>query len=215
MTQSSNVASVVVCRHSPKKVTAAIFSNNSSLVAFADKFGDVLTVKLQPNQSAPTSGPAAPLLGHLCSVVTSLAFSPDSKHLVSTDQDCKVRVSTMPSEPHKVHELLVGLCSQPCCQTNYPWPCLSHLVIICTHMLCRAPTPFKVSAWVMRSLRSAAALAVTRTGHNQFCCQAGGIAPSGVCVWLGMHAPSRHLLPVILRSTIQTPCSTLLLLMPV
>ena len=113
MTYSLNVGSVVLCRHSPKKVTAAIFNNNSSLVAFADKFGDVLTAKLQPNQSAPTSGPAAPLLGHLCSVVTSLAFSPDGKHLVSTDQDCKVRVSTMPSEPHKVHALLVGVHLKP------------------------------------------------------------------------------------------------------
>ncbi|KAA6424794.1 MAG: tRNA (guanine-N(7)-)-methyltransferase subunit WDR4-like [Trebouxia sp. A1-2] len=68
-------------RHSPKKVTAAIFNNNSSLVVFADKFGDVLTAKLQPKQSAPTSGPAAPLLGHLCSIVTSLAFSLDGKQL--------------------------------------------------------------------------------------------------------------------------------------
>ena len=113
MTQSPNAASVLLCRHSPKKVTAAIFSNNSSLVAFSDKFGDVITAKLQSNESAPTSGPAAPLLGHLCSVVTSLAFSPDGKHLVSTDQDCKVRVSTMPSEPHKVHALLVGVHLKP------------------------------------------------------------------------------------------------------
>lgn len=122
MTQSSNVASVVVCRHSPKKVTAAVFSNNSSLVAFADKFGDILTAKLQSNQSAPTSGPAAPLLGHLCSVVTSLAFSPDGKQLVSTDQDCKVRVSTMPSEPQKVDAVLVAVCCQPCCRSTIPGP---------------------------------------------------------------------------------------------
>lgn len=71
------------------------------MVAFADKFGDVLTAKLWSGheQAEPV---AALLLGHLCSIVTSLAFSPDGKQLVSTDQDCKVRVSTMPKEPHKV-----------------------------------------------------------------------------------------------------------------
>ena len=82
-------------------MTAAVFTNDSTLVAFADKFGDVLTARVQPEeqQEVPV---AAPLLGHLCSIVTSLAFSPDGKQLVSTDQDCKVRVSTMPKEPQKV-----------------------------------------------------------------------------------------------------------------
>ncbi|DBA81758.1 TPA: WD repeat-containing protein 4 [Trebouxia sp. C0004] len=110
--------------NSPKKITAAVFSNNSSLVAFADKFGDVLTAKLQPSQSAPTSGPAAPLLGHLCSIVTSLAFSPDGRQLVSTDQDCKVRVSTMPSEPHKGAHSIQSMCMghevfAKCCSFGY------------------------------------------------------------------------------------------------
>lgn len=78
-----------------------MFSHNSSLIAFADKFGDVLTARVLPKhqQADPV---AAPLLGHLCSIVTSLTFSPDGKHLVSTDQDCKVRVSTMPKETEKV-----------------------------------------------------------------------------------------------------------------
>ena len=78
-----------------------MFSHDSRSIAFADKFGDVLTARVLPEdqQAEPV---AAPLLGHLCSIVTSLAFSPDGKHLISTDQDCKVRVSTMPEEPQKV-----------------------------------------------------------------------------------------------------------------
>ena len=78
-----------------------MFSHDSSLIAFADKFGDIMTARVLPEdqQAEPV---AAPLLGHLCSIVTSLAFSPDGKHLVSTDQDCKVRVSTMPKQPQKV-----------------------------------------------------------------------------------------------------------------
>ena len=90
------------CSHSPKKVTAAVFSKDSSLIVFADKFGDVFSSKLEPDQSDKVPLPAAPLLGHLCSIVTSLVFSPDGKHLVTTDQDCKVRVSTMPNHPEKV-----------------------------------------------------------------------------------------------------------------
>ena len=82
-------------------MTAALFSHNSSLIAFADKFGDVLTARVLPEDQQADPA-AAPLLGHLCSIVTSLAFSPDGKHLVSTDQDCKVRVSTMPKDPEKV-----------------------------------------------------------------------------------------------------------------
>ena len=92
----------MTCRQSPKKITAAIFSNDGSSAVFADKFGDVLTANLQPNISPQTQRPAVPLLGHLCSIITSLAFSPDGKHLVSTDQDCKVRISTMPNQLHKV-----------------------------------------------------------------------------------------------------------------
>ena len=78
-----------------------MFSHDSSFVAFADKFGDVLTAPVQRTDQQAESV-AAPLLGHLCSIITSLAFSPDGKQLVSTDQDCKVRVSTMPKEPQKV-----------------------------------------------------------------------------------------------------------------
>ena len=77
-----------------------MFSHDSTLIAFADKFGDVFTSKLLKDQQAEPV--AAPLLGHLCSIVTSLAFSPDGKHLISTDQDCKVRVNAMPKEPQKV-----------------------------------------------------------------------------------------------------------------
>lgn len=99
------------CSKSPKKVTAAVFSACSSLIAFADKFGDVLTAGLQSEHDLQAEPIAAPLLGHLCSIVTSLAFSPDGKHIVSTDQDCKVRVSTMPKEPQKV--VLLNACSPP------------------------------------------------------------------------------------------------------
>ena len=93
-----------MCSKSPKKVTAAVFGNDSSLVAFADKFGDIHTAKIQ-SEMGQADPSAFPLLGHLCSIVTSLAFSLDGKHLVSTDQDCKVRVSTMPSEPQKVSSI--------------------------------------------------------------------------------------------------------------
>ena len=92
----------MTCRQSAKKITAAIFSQDGNFVVFADKYGDVATAKLQSNKTKETECAAAPLLGHLCSIITSLAFSPNGSQLVSTDQDCKVRVSTMPTDFHKV-----------------------------------------------------------------------------------------------------------------
>lgn len=93
-----------------------MFSSDSSLVVFADKFGDVHTAQVQHDQPQQTAIPAAFLLGHLCSIVTSLAFSPGGKQLVSTDQDCKVRVSSMPTDPSKVairRPHSAELCGQP------------------------------------------------------------------------------------------------------
>lgn len=43
------------------------------------------------------------LLGHFCSIVTSLCLSADGKLIVSTDRDGKVRVSNLPADPLQVH----------------------------------------------------------------------------------------------------------------
>ena len=92
----------MTCRQSAKKITAAIFSQDGKFAVFADKYGDVAAAKLHSNNTKEAACAATPLLGHLCSIVTSLAFSPDGSQLVSTDQDCKVRVSTMPTDLQKV-----------------------------------------------------------------------------------------------------------------
>lgn len=42
------------------------------------------------------------LLGHLCSIITSLTATPDGHFLVSTDKESKVRVSIMPPQPLQV-----------------------------------------------------------------------------------------------------------------
>ena len=41
-------------------------------------------------------------LGHFCSIITSLTVSPDSRYIVSTDRDHKIRVSNMPAKPMQV-----------------------------------------------------------------------------------------------------------------
>ncbi len=46
------------------------------------------------------------LLGHFCSIITSLLVSPDGHYIVSTDRDHKIRVSHMPADPMQV-------CSSP------------------------------------------------------------------------------------------------------
>ena len=39
------------------------------------------------------------LLGHFCSIITSLALTPDQRGLVSTDRDHKIRVSHLSAHP--------------------------------------------------------------------------------------------------------------------
>lgn len=51
-------------------------------------------------ESAPcTAGQPALLLGHFCSIITSLNVSKDGKYVVTTDRDNKVRVSSIPDNP--------------------------------------------------------------------------------------------------------------------
>ena len=50
------------------------------------------------------------LLGHFCSIITSLALTPDQRGLVSTDRDHKVRVSHLSPHPLAVRASAVLLC---------------------------------------------------------------------------------------------------------
>ena len=58
----------------------------------------------QPEAPGGTSRHAKPalLLGHLCSVVTSVACSPDGRFVATTDKDRKARVSHLPRDPQQV-----------------------------------------------------------------------------------------------------------------
>ncbi|KAL6748370.1 WD40-repeat-containing domain protein [Haematococcus lacustris] len=88
-----------------KKLSACAFTLDCKYVLFADKFGDVAVAAVrQPGSQAGQEGAGKPdssdgaelLLGHLCSVITSLAVSPDNKLLASTDKDGRVRLSLLP-----------------------------------------------------------------------------------------------------------------------
>ena len=62
--------------------------------------------KQAAQQEAPgdTSRHAKPalLLGHLCSVVTSVTCSPDGRFVATTDKDRKARVSCLPRDSQQV-----------------------------------------------------------------------------------------------------------------
>lgn len=64
-----------------KKLSAGAFSQDSAYAMFADKFGDVAVVAT--DRGAPGQGTASQepelLLGHLCSIVSSVAVSNDNK----------------------------------------------------------------------------------------------------------------------------------------
>jgi hypothetical protein len=107
---------LLLCRVAPKKVSAAAFSSDGAHAFFADKFGDVLVVQTKGDEpegppSDPSPDPSGEgngkggftvLLGHFCSIITSLWVSPDGHFLVSTDRDNKVRVSVLPANPMQV-----------------------------------------------------------------------------------------------------------------
>lgn len=126
------------CSKSGKKATSCIFSADSQHVFFSDRFGDVLCATTLPAAdaaadadasadaaaaaaSAADGGPQVPaaveaslLLGHLQSIVTSLACCSSAAGralLVSTDKDGKVRASVLPANPVKVRRgALLLLC---------------------------------------------------------------------------------------------------------
>lgn len=79
----------------PKKINLVNFSADGDAVFAANKFGDILVAATE----AVPEGPAQfnVLLGHYCSVLTSLSLSSDGRLLATTDRDAKLRVSVMPA----------------------------------------------------------------------------------------------------------------------
>lgn len=94
----------------PKKISVVSFNATGSVMLAANKFGDVLVT----STSAAVDGeaPFEILLGHYCSVLTSLSLSHDGKLLATTDRDAKVRVSIMPTDPlqgaHEIQSFAYG-----------------------------------------------------------------------------------------------------------
>ncbi|RDX88696.1 tRNA (guanine-N(7)-)-methyltransferase non-catalytic subunit wdr4 [Mucuna pruriens] len=94
---------------SEKRVTAVAISNDGTFVCFADKFGVVWVVDLDPplRDKKP-----APLLSHYCSIITSLEFSPDGRFILSADRDFKIRVTNFPNKPldgaHQIQSFCLG-----------------------------------------------------------------------------------------------------------
>ncbi|KAL2320975.1 hypothetical protein Fmac_029944 [Flemingia macrophylla] len=94
---------------SEKRVTAVAISNDGTFVCFADKFGLVWVVDLDPPL---LDKKPAPLLSHYCSIITSLEFSPDGRFILSADRDFKIRVTNFPNKPlngaHQIQSFCLG-----------------------------------------------------------------------------------------------------------
>ncbi|KAK7285321.1 hypothetical protein RJT34_20088 [Clitoria ternatea] len=94
---------------SEKRVTAVAVSNDGGFVCFADKFGVVWVVDLDPplHDKKPM-----PLLSHYCSIITSLEFSLDGRFILSADRDFKIRVTSFPNKPlngaHQIQSFCLG-----------------------------------------------------------------------------------------------------------
>ncbi|XP_020590517.1 tRNA (guanine-N(7)-)-methyltransferase non-catalytic subunit WDR4 isoform X2 [Phalaenopsis equestris] len=93
---------------SDKRVSAVAISHDGLFVTFADKFGVVWIVGLEEDVQGQESAnkKAVPLLGHYCSIITSLKFSPDGQFIATADRDFKIRISVFPKEHLKgAHEI--------------------------------------------------------------------------------------------------------------
>ncbi|BAT85460.1 uncharacterized protein HKW66_Vig0050790 [Vigna angularis] len=94
---------------SEKRVSAVAISDDGTYVCFADKFGLVWIVDLDPplRDKKP-----APLLSHYCSIITSLEFSPHGRFILSADRDFKIRVTCFPKNPlngaHQIQSFCLG-----------------------------------------------------------------------------------------------------------
>ena len=60
-------------------MSAGAFTRDSKHVVVADKYGDLLVGDCSSRNHADKPQAPALLLGHLCSVVSSVAVSPDNK----------------------------------------------------------------------------------------------------------------------------------------
>ncbi|CAL4927304.1 unnamed protein product [Urochloa decumbens] len=93
---------------SEKRVSAVAISNDDLYVTFADKFGVVWLVTLGEDGKEQVSVDNKPvsILGHYCSIITSMKFSPDGRFIATADRDFKIRVTLFPKNPLKgAHEI--------------------------------------------------------------------------------------------------------------
>ncbi|CAA7394809.1 unnamed protein product [Spirodela intermedia] len=92
---------------SEKRLSAVAISHDGHFVLFADKFGVIWIFSLDVgDDNASAEEKAVPLLGHYCSIITSLKFSPDGQFIASADRDFKIRVTVFPKRPLKgAHEI--------------------------------------------------------------------------------------------------------------
>ncbi|KAJ1293624.1 hypothetical protein BS78_01G083100 [Paspalum vaginatum] len=93
---------------SEKRVSAVAFSNNDLYITYADKFGVIWLVNLEEDGSGHVSVDIKPvsILGHYCSIITSMKFSPDGRFIATADRDFKIRVTLFPKNPLKgAHEI--------------------------------------------------------------------------------------------------------------
>lgn len=84
---------VIQSWRSPKKISDVAFTNDGEAVLAADKFGDILVGRQGVEKHSE-------LLGHFCSIITSVSLSHDGKFIATTDRDHRVRVSILPSTNH-------------------------------------------------------------------------------------------------------------------
>jgi WD40 repeat protein len=174
----------------PKRASALAFSPRSDFLYIGDKFGEVHCVSvLAPNRSLSSSPKVAAangnnkgdhtnnagegdaqvtrVLGHFCSIITSIAVCPQHKLLATADRDRKVRVTCIPSgmqeqgQPQAMPEIQ-SYCVGP---ENFA----NHVFFVTSELLITGGADGFIRMWNAVAGKEVAALQADLEGNDNTC----------------------------------------------
>lgn len=88
-----------------KRISSVIFTKDGSYILAANKFGDVLVAPTIPSENGEFQSFTV-LMGHFCSIITSISLSQGQDMLATSDRDGRVRITKFPDDPMEgAHEI--------------------------------------------------------------------------------------------------------------
>jgi len=96
---------ICYCSKSLKRISSVIFTKDGSFILAANKFGDVLVAPTIPLGNGEFQSFRV-LMGHFCSIITSISLSQGQDLLATSDRDGRCRITKFPDNPMEgAHEI--------------------------------------------------------------------------------------------------------------